>query len=529
MSIRPYFEAAVKNVYKHGDTDIFPFPIENRIFHDEIASVCDLLCEAYDNFDDRFAESSPEDIRSQVPIHHTGFRWATQLDPFWNAFYLGSVLSIAERIEARRLSSDTVFSYRLDPTSLLAGNLFRMDLSWIDFVNSSRKAAEKHDYVVICDISDCYARISHHKLENALRLSECPPHTSHVILRYLAYLTGTKSSGLPIGGPASRILAELALINVDQIMADSGIVFYRYADDYHLFCNSRREAYEALVRISEALDNDGLALQRSKTRILRNSEYLAASKSLINEDTDTSAPIHRLMSLSLRYDPYSANSQQNYETLREQLSSIDIVSLLNEQLSRSRVHIPATKKIIAAIRTLEADAQYGAIISMLNSMDILYPISSNVFILIKSVFSNMSHAQRDDICERIRQLYDEGHEVMTTPIAIAFAVRILGDHPIPANQTFLNRCFDKQTDPLVRRDIIMIFSNWGYFAWLSIFKSKFVSVSGWERRALILASFSMVDEGSHWRKHVKNRFSPTELIVRDWRSTRTQQSPQLPL
>lgn len=527
--MKPYLEAAIRNVYRHGDTDIFPFPIENRIIHDSQDKICDFLIEAYNDFDSKFAIDPPEDIRSQVPVHHTGFRWATQLDPLWNILFLGAVLSISEAIERKRLTDSIVYSYRLSLTNYLNGDLFRNDLGWYDFISESRKLAESVEFVVVCDIADCYSRISHHKLENSIRALGADPKTKNIIMKYLGYLTGTKSSGLPIGGPASRILAELALVNTDQLLNDSGILFVRYADDYHFFCSSRREAYDILVKVTEALDNEGLSLQKSKTRILRKAEFISSSKNLVSDGEDISSPVQKLMSLSLRYDPYAANAVENYEELKKSLSTIDIVALLNEQLSKSRVHIPATKKIINAVRHINADQQYGASISMLNSMDLLYPIASTVFITISSTLKNLSESQIDSICSVIRGLYDRGHEVMSTPVGLAYAIRILGSRQSPANQVFLNRCFEEQNDSLVRRDIIIIFANWGNFAWLSLFKSKFNQVSSWERRSLVLASFSMLDEGSHWRSHVKGRFTFFETVVRDWRASRAQQSPVLPL
>jgi hypothetical protein len=45
----------------------------------------------------------------------------------------------------------------------------------------------------------------------------------------------------------------------------------------------------------------------------------------------------------------------------------------------------------------------------------------------------------------------------------------------------------------------------------------------WERRAAILASYYMEDEGKHWRDHVKARFTDFEMLVRDWRASK--QSP----
>ena len=104
-----FFSAAVDNIYKHGDTDIFPFPIENRIIYDQKNDFVNYLVDIYKDFQDEFVQNSSNDIRSLVAVHHSGFRWASQLDPVWNAFLLGCVLSIAERIEDNRLKTDIVF------------------------------------------------------------------------------------------------------------------------------------------------------------------------------------------------------------------------------------------------------------------------------------------------------------------------------------------------------------------------------------------------------------------------------------
>ena len=72
------------------------------------------------------------------------------------------------------------------------------------------------------------------------------------------------------------------------------------------------------------------------------------------------------MSLSLRYDPYSPNAIENYERLRAELEGIDILGLLNEQLARTNLHVPTTRKLIAAIAHLDGASQYGAVSSLLS-------------------------------------------------------------------------------------------------------------------------------------------------------------------
>jgi Reverse transcriptase (RNA-dependent DNA polymerase) len=520
--MKKFFEAAITNVYRHGDTDIFPFPIENRIFSDKLADVVALLSQTHEAFDVEFAQNAPIDIRELSPVGPNGFRSASQLDPYWNAFLLGEVLSIAEQIESARISTQVVYSYRLNTDTFLSGDIFRTDISWSHFFHDSRELSNDFEFVLVCDIADCYGRISHHKLENALRLLNIDHKTQKSILKYLSYTTGTKSSGLPVGGPAARLLAEIALNSVDRLLQNSGLIFKRYADDFHIFCQSKPDAYKALLLLSETLENDSLILQRSKTRIMSRAEFISQADLILGERGATETPVRRLMSLSLRYDPYSKNAEANYEHLREELSRIDIISLLNEQLSRTQIHLATTKRIVSALVHLDEDSQFGAAASMLNNMHLLHPIASNVFITISRIFQGLSATHKDQICEQIRDLYESGHEAMSIPLHVAYANRIIGQNKNQENESYLHRCFEREQSPMIRRDIFLIFANWQNFPWLSIRLRRFSSLSEWERRAAILASFYMMDEGKHWRDHTANRFSPVELLVRDWRSQKKQ-------
>jgi hypothetical protein len=345
------------------------------------------------------------------------------------------------------------------------------------------------------------------------------------ILHYLGFLTEKRSSGLPIGGPASRILAELSLNNVDQYLRGRSIDFVRYADDYHIFAKSKREAYEYLFKISEFLDNEGLSLQKAKTRIVTASEYKNISGSIFGEEAEEKTPIQRLMSLNLRYDPYAPNAAEKYEELKEKLSEIDIVGLLNDQLSQSKIHIASARRIISALTAIDKAAQFGALLSILDNLDTLFPICSNIFISMADIFKNLDDYQKDEICERLRKIYNSGHEISGIEAFVTYIVRIVGKRKTVANQQWLVKCYDREVSPLIRREIIVVFSNWENIPWLSMFRRRFEAAGAWERRSFIIASYSMADEGKHWRQHAKQRFDHLEKITAEWRSKRVQQNP----
>src|ERR1700688_1595631 len=169
VATKTFFNAAIRNIVEYGDTDIFPFPIENHILHDKRKEVSDLLRKARSYFKKCFVSYPPSHINTLAPVSTTGFRSATQQDPFWNAFLLGSCLSIATQIETSRIPTNKkmIFSYRFNE-GLSDGKIFRADIGWHDFIQHSIEMAEHAKYVVVCDIADCYQRISHHRLDNAL-------------------------------------------------------------------------------------------------------------------------------------------------------------------------------------------------------------------------------------------------------------------------------------------------------------------------------------------------------------------------
>lgn len=90
----------------------------------------------------------------------------------------------------------------------------------------------------------------------------------------LEKLSGGPSHGLPIGGNAARLLAELLLDRIDRLLVSRNVCFQRFVDDYLIFTNSVEKSQSDLVALSQLLlDNEGLSLQRVKTRIMSRAEF----------------------------------------------------------------------------------------------------------------------------------------------------------------------------------------------------------------------------------------------------------------
>jgi RNA-directed DNA polymerase len=76
------------------------------------------------------------------------------------------------------------------------------------------------------------------------------------------------SAGVPQGAVLSPVLSNLYLNPLDHLMSDNGLEMVRYADDFVVLCRSEFEAEIALHEITEWVEQAGLTLHPTKTKIV---------------------------------------------------------------------------------------------------------------------------------------------------------------------------------------------------------------------------------------------------------------------
>lgn len=523
---------ATRNIIAHGDTDIFPLPFESHAFFDKQDDVVELICTYDQNFEDYLARFPPSNVNALTPVSYYGFRWATQIDPIWNAYFLSCVLAISDKIEAARLPKEDgcVFSYRYSPHKK-TGDLFDRNFGWQQFMATSLERSERYEYIVTCDISEFYPRLGHHRLENALQQIAGDNGYPAKIMAFLSNFSNTRSFGLPIGGPAARILSEITINQIDRLLRGARIEFTRFADDFHLFAKTREEAYRYTIFLSEKLfENQGLSLQKSKTRIMTASEFRATSpirpvaeKAPEQEGKEFAGSHERsrqLLSFSLRFDPYSPTAHEDYEKLKAEIRQFDILGLLKEELAKSRVHIALSRKIISAIRYLDGKTRDDAVLSIVDNSDVLYPIFSSALIMIDQVFDDLGTETRTEVIRKITGLIRSDSHVFRVDVLLCFALRVIQHAFNEDNQQLLKELYESRTSEIVRRDIILIMALWDDWYWLSDLRNKYRQLSAPERRAFITASYSLRDEGKHWRDHIGKELNPFESFIIDWAGAR---------
>ncbi len=533
MDTRAAIRAAVKNIATHGDTDVFPFPFELHLFHDRPDECVALLERIHADFDEVMSTNAPDVIETLAQVGYTGFRWAAQIEPFWNAYYLACVIQLASEIESTRLpeEDESVYSYRFlwqEDT----GKLFK-DSTWRDYKTRCIALSSSHPYVVVTDIADFYPRIYHHRVDVALSRLPSSGDIRRRIMKMLSVFSRIHVSyGLPVGGPASRILSELALAGVDQHLRATHRVFCRYADDYCIFCADQSSAYKSLVFLSERLFDEGLVLQKKKTRILTSEEYRETSRAFLPPDEATDNTEERkLLNISLRFDPYSPTAEEDYEALKAAIGDVDIVGILGREVAKAAIDPTISKQAVNAIRALDPALQGGAIRTVLDpkNLTVLSPVFVTILRLVRAVYSSLPEHDQDFVDDVLMGLYNTGSPLLSIDLNLSYCIQVLGQRKSEAKEELLVNLFESNQKPLIRRLIVLVLADWKSHYWLSAAKRRYSGFSLWEKRAFILGSYVLGDEGNHWRRHARNSWTPMEELIRDWFSDRYPGNNRMPL
>lgn len=258
---------ALKAVFHHGYGTFLPEPPELKIVKANWATLVKELAAV-----DLDVYQGYEPILSFAPkTSRLNVRRVGLLHPYDMIFYTGLALNLKVAISKSRLSSDKVFSYRTEGTK--THELYRAASGWQDFRNAiAQRAASNSGCIVgVTDVADFYPRIYHHRLINALGVSSgaAMKDCIRALEKMLDRFSDGTSYGIPVGPPASRLLGEAVLIDVDSTLVSFGIDFIRFVDDYVIFAKRIQDAEYGIRVLGETLfRNHGLTLQTAKTKVV---------------------------------------------------------------------------------------------------------------------------------------------------------------------------------------------------------------------------------------------------------------------
>jgi hypothetical protein len=136
-------------------------------------------------------------------------------------------------------------------------------------------------YLLKVDLSKCYENIYTHSLswamfgkENAKNeLKKTPANRDPYYIKVdefdkkVRMINNNETKGIPTGPISSRIVSEIILTSIDEILVSKNYHFKRYVDDYNIYFRNEVDAYEFLPQFQNILYEYKLHLNTEKTKL----------------------------------------------------------------------------------------------------------------------------------------------------------------------------------------------------------------------------------------------------------------------
>jgi len=118
--------------------------------------------------------------------------------------------------------------------------------------------------------------------------------------------------------------------------------------------------------------------------------------------------------------------------------------------------------------------------------------------------------------EALHQLIRQGSHIVQIPVNLAYGVRVLSHDPSTETDQVLNGVYRTTSSMMLRRDVILAMARRNSDFWVRELKDHFSTLSPWERRAMLIASYVLGEAGRFFRGNIKDDLSRLDLVVRDW-------------
>lgn len=468
---------SLNNTLKFGDNDIFPQHHEYELLKNKEELLNELIVKTNGNYEKGRYCSLP--IKAKK--NNGDNRIAILIDPILHLEYLTMAIEIAERTENNRIlkSENIVHSYRFEPDTI-SGKLFDTNYGFHSFrkiINT--KVQLFNGWAISVDILDFYPSITPAILEFVLKKNVISQELIDKLKNILVAINSEQATGLPIGGNASRILAELILNEVDHFLINEKIDFVRFVDDFVIFAPKGSEI-KIIDLINDCFREFGFDINYRKLKI--------SESHLLREESDF------FKNIPLYNDEVEIiDDDQIEKIIKGQIEKIKKDKYLNcgnLKFLTSEISINRMAWLIA---------------------DVLGFLHKGFGVYIQWVLKNIDQINDDvfyKVFATVLNLLTKKHSVIGDEINIAFAVQILGVIKTEQSENLLDELYQKHINsPIIRLSIIQVFAQWKNTDWLKEKIKVQSSTNLWEQRAVLIGlkkDYSIVD---------KNKLAPWDIYL----------------
>lgn len=498
---------AIKHTANFGDTDIFPPLLEYQHLNDAIDAVAPILARQ-----DLGAYQMRGTLTNLVPKGKFSFRTADQLLPEDNIILLSAVLSIADQIESSRAPVDSgiSFAYRYIPDSE-NHSMFLESSRYSDWINFTVKCVEDDksiSSILFTDIADFYPRVNLHRLENSIVSRTGETSIAKYINRHLITARSKYSFGLPVGGNASRLLAELLLIDTDDALRSEGLHYTRYVDDFRFFLKSEDRAQRVLAFLAEHLyASEGLTLSKEKTRVWSRDKFLE----VFGTSDEASAEEEAIKHLSERIYADEEPDQSDIE----ELASYKLVERLESELQR---YDPDANKVRGLLFAIRATRNSDVVPLIVKSLPELLPFAKEVVKVLQEL-AQFGSGVLEDVSNAIKQQLIHDEVVHLVPFTRVWLLEPFADGTLGMGTQeigSISQNLDLE-NPLEIRQIHRVYAaneGAGYFRRR---KNNFENYSAWTKPTFLYGARCLPrDEYKFWVRSVRSGLDDIGKSFADW-------------
>ena len=343
---------------------------------------------------------------------------------------------------------------------------------------------------------------------------------AQALKKLISHWAGSYSYGIPVGSAASRLIAEVTISDIDQILLSKNAKYVRYSDDFRIFCKSEAEAYKYLTLIARSLfDNHGLTLQQNKTKIIPVDTFrrIYLKENENREIKTLSERFYELLPLMGIRDTYEGISYVNLShECQKAIDELDLKNILREQINKEEPDIFLLKSLL---RRLAQIGDSDALSLIFDDFNKFVPVIREVVEYLLKL-DTLPSEYKSEFGKKLINIYkDETSTASQLEYSRMYILRPFTlDKEWNSNDDNLYiDLYEKSKDDFSKREILLAMGRSKKDFWFRSEKLYFNQLTPWIRRAFIYsASCLPKDEYKHWIRGIKDDLDQIEFAISEW-------------
>jgi len=299
----------------------------------------------------------------------------------------------------------------------------------------------------------------------------------------LSRFSGGTSYGIPVGPPASRLLGEAVLVDIDSTLLSFGIDFIRFVDDYIIFADRPQDAEYGIRVLGETLYNyHGLTLQTSKTKVSTARDYVESNLKIHSEKEQNRRQLLQIFG----EDDYEVSSYDELdEGQKKEVDAFNLSEMLQEALQAGEnVDYREVQFILGRLAALRKPELIPTVLANLQR---LYPVAESVAAFFKE-FKDLPRNKTAEIGEALLAPILNSLDARPSEYYSMWILSVFQHHGNWDHTEELLRVFRETSSDAVRRFAALAMATSGTRAQALAVKDYLSSASPLCRTAMLLAT-----------------------------------------